>query len=285
MGYSPTRVVGAPRDKIDSPANQKKNVVKKIGTIFHDANKIGTYPPDWNECEEYDGHDNFDCNDVDRTRIVRSDEWIQKELDRIVKWYRDASKSYKSDTGGGSGSSSRFTTWKERENKEFYHWGRQQGLLLTYMYMMDRPLNFLLDKVPEQLPSSMQVDGNTRAKSSGNSTSNSSVLNNAIEKNQAMLEGQGEIQKKLLKVLEDTAGGTPKNNLDDRLKVLRGVRECDVFLAEIEKDEDRRKQQRRAHNNDSDEESIDSDAERERKERVEKKRRKYLELQDYFLDS
>ena len=45
-------------------------------------------------------------------------------------------------------------------------------------------------------------------------TSTSSVLNNAIEKNQAMLEGQGEVQKKLLKVLDDTAAGPPKNSLE-----------------------------------------------------------------------
>ena len=57
-----------------------------------------------------------------------------------------------------------------------------------------------------------------------------------------------------------------------------------MLLAEIERDEERGKQQIRAHNGDSDE-SVDSDADRERKERVEKERRKYLELRDYFLDS
>ena len=46
-----------------------------------------------------------------------------------------------------------------------------------------------------------------------------------------MLEGQGAVQKKLLKVLDDMAAGPPKNSLDDRLKVLQGVREYDMLLA------------------------------------------------------
>ena len=159
---------------------------------------------------------------------------------------------------------------------------QQQALLLTSMYMMneDRPQNFLLDEVPEQLPSYMQVDGSNNSNSkAGSVVSCASVIAASIKKNQDMVENMQTFQQKLLDKLDELDRGGAKGSIDHCLKVLRGLEECDTVLKKIAKEDER------APMYDSDDTSEEAKKYRKRKKRMEMTRQKYLELENNLLDS
>lgn len=238
LGNRAEDVSGAPRDRIDNPSNQKRNIFAKVAILFNDPNTVISNPPSWHQCHEYNGYADINGNQKERIKLGRDSKFVADQFKNTLKTYRVASKKYKSDTGGGSGSEHRFVTWDEREDKTFYKYSNSQGLLLTWIFMHDRRRGFILDARPTRIPDDCAIDGNATASlSPSRKSSASSELNAAIKGVCATIDAQKEFQNKLIMALDQDkdSGNSGNESMHEQMEIIRGLKDTGDMLKDLEK--------------------------------------------------
>jgi hypothetical protein len=87
----------------------------------------------------------YDPNEKSRIGIPQDRKQIQHIFNTSMSQYRESMRKYTlGRTGGGSGASSDFHRWKEREPDDFYTYPRQGAAYLTWIHMWDKQVGWIL---------------------------------------------------------------------------------------------------------------------------------------------
>lgn len=153
---------GTSRDVVDDPANKVLNVSQRLMLVWQDINYKVSHPPNWEDAANLPDFGRLDPNNTDRVgkkHTAKDGMFFQKCLIEPTKRaYRIACRRWRSDTGGGAGQPENFMDWDPRRDHLFHNFtGGQQPALLTWIFMKDRTLGYILEEEHEELPSALQV--------------------------------------------------------------------------------------------------------------------------------
>ena len=150
------------RVDIDDPSLNNRNIWARIKTDFHDARIVISHPGNWQNAKEIDGFADINPNDPQRmlSHINRDIQFFKRILFKdVLSVYRVAAKKYRSDTGNGSGQPENFLDWDVSEDIKFQNFCRGQSVaLLTWIFMKDRELQYILEEDKETIPDGIVVE-------------------------------------------------------------------------------------------------------------------------------
>ena len=176
------------RHDLDDPSQRLSSIFQVIRNDFNDLEVIVPHPDAWtadSTMDRVDDWTSYDPNERSRIGIARDRKQIQHIFNTSLSQYREAMRKYTLGTGGGSGASSDFHRWEEREPDDFYTYPRQSAAYLTWIHMWDKQLGWILTARGDSLPDGIAIDDSTvhrhRSASSPSSTLLDSQLANALD--------------------------------------------------------------------------------------------------------
>jgi hypothetical protein len=164
---------GTNRAVVDDPSLNLANCCNRLMSVFHDENYIVSDPENWTDASEVEGFEELNPNDPIRIEMhtLRPSTFFKTGLiDPIKPVYREACRRWRSDTGGGAGQPENFIDWDPRNDYKFGDFTNGQSpALLTWIFMKDRSMNYVLETEADNLPMQFQIDDSIESNSATSS--------------------------------------------------------------------------------------------------------------------
>ena len=156
------------REEIDHPGFSKDASFEYLKILFGNEDIDVGHPLNWAAAVAKDPEwGSIVPNEIARIHITsRTSGDFKAMVTTTLASYNETMQKWSSDTGGGAGLDSNFTTWNERPDIEIANYNFNSALL-TWIYLKDKEKAFLLAKAKEGLPSGMGRESGTAGQTGG----------------------------------------------------------------------------------------------------------------------
>lgn len=142
--------IGSQRHEQDDSSLRPRQIWARLKLCFNDPQVEVLNPSNWVDASDIDGFSDLNPNDPIRVTCHSNrpiDFFSGTLFKATLAAYRKAASKWRKDTENGSGKPDRFIDWDPKEDYTFSNFTHnQQSALLTWIYMKDREVQFVLEQ-------------------------------------------------------------------------------------------------------------------------------------------